>query len=348
MSSAYHRRTPPLFQEVLREYGEASREALLRALPDREPRRYLYDVIGEYPRRGGRYMRPAIHIASAKAHGASFEQAISTAVSIELLHNALIVIDDIQDESEQRRGLPTLHRRHGLPIALNAGATMSILSLVPLLQNVRTNSPMVALWVFEGAVEVAQLAAEGQAMELGWRFDNRVDVTEAEYLDMVLRKTCSYSTMFPMKAGAIVGRCTRDIPDEVTRYGFLIGAAFQIQDDLLNLAGDAGQYGKELRGDLLEGKRTLLTIRLLQRCTATERARFRAIMAKRRDEKTESDLSWIADLLDGYGCTSYVRQMVQGLVGAAQHEFERGFERLPPSRDKEFLRHLATWIVEQS
>lgn len=337
-----------LCSNMLREYGEITRAAMMRFLPDREPRRYLYEPLSDYPKRGGRYMRPTMHIASAKAHGATLEQAAATAVSIELLHNALLVIDDIQDESEERRGSPTLHRKHGIPIALNVGSTMSVLSLAPLLRNVATGGPHVALWIFENAITVAQNSAEGQAMELGWRFDNRIDVTESEYLGMVLRKTCAYSTIFPLTAGAILGLQQRVVPDPVLRFGFLVGAAFQIQDDLLNLVGASEQYGKELFGDLLEGKRTLLIIRLLQCCSGDEREVIHGFLGKDRREKTNLEVNDIMELLRKYDCIGYVRQMLHGIVGAAQHEFDRGFGRLPESRDKEFLRQLPIWIIEQT
>lgn len=332
----------------MREYGDLTREAILRFLPDREPRKYLYDLIGEYPRRRGRYMRPSICIASAKAHGASTEQALHCAVSIELLHNALLVVDDIQDGSVERRGLPTLHETHGVPIALNVGSTMSILSLVPLLRNVESCGPHVALWIFERAIEVAQQCAEGQAMELGWRLDNRLNITQAEYFDMVLRKTCSYSTIFPLRVGAMIGRGTENTTDATLRYGFLVGAAFQAQDDILNIDGDHARYGKELCGDLLEGKRTLLTIRLLSLCSEEERSFLVAFFAKPRPEKSASEMEQVVELLRRYGCIEHARWMMQALVGAAQHEFSRSLEHLPPSRDKEFLRGLAPWVIEQS
>ena len=344
----HRRRRSASFHALMAEYGRAAREAVLDFLPDREPRRYLYDLIGDYPRRGGRYMRPAIHIASAKAHGATQEQAMATAVSIELLHNALLVIDDVQDGSEERRGRPTLHREHGIPIAVNVGSTMSVLSLAPLLKNVATAGPHVAYWIFEEAIKVAQACAEGQAMELGWRADNRLNVTEQEYLDMVLRKTCAYSTMFPVRAGAMVGLQSRDLSPAVQRYGFFVGAAFQIQDDVLNLAGDPEQYGKELLGDLLEGKRTLITISLLERATEDERLRFQTVMAKRREDKSRSDLDWMMSLIDSYQCIDRVRMKLNGLVGAALHEFEEAFGYLPESPDKGLLRELPYWVVEQA
>lgn len=233
-------------------------------------------------------------------------------------------------------------------MALNAGSSMSILSLVPLLENVVSSSPEVALWLFEAAIEMAQNCAEGQALELGWRRDNRIDITPKDYFDMVLRKTCAYSTMFPIRAGAIVALGQRRVPDEINRYGYLTGAAFQVQDDLLNVAGAGSRYGKEPFGDLLEGKRTLLTIHLFDRATEPERRRLQAFFARPRQQKTREELEWVVELMRAYGSASFVQRVLNALVGAAQHEFERGFEHLPPSRDKEFLRNFATWVIEQT
>src|SRR6266851_6715334 len=93
-----------LVPSVLREYGELTRAAMTAYLPAREPRRYLYDLVSDYPLRGGKMMRPSLCIAAARLFGARPEEAICTAVAIELLHNALLIHDDIEDGSEQRRG----------------------------------------------------------------------------------------------------------------------------------------------------------------------------------------------------------------------------------------------------
>lgn len=346
--AGYSIRTPEVVNRLLDEYGKLARQTLMSFLPAREPRRYLYDPIRDYPERGGRCMRPAICIATARAFGAPVERALNTSTFIELLHNALLVIDDIQDESDERRGKPTLHKIHGVPVALNVGSTMTTLALVPLLKNVELCGPVVSLRLFQRAIEVAQQCAEGQSLELGWRLDNLTGITESDYLDMVLRKTCSYSTIFPMRAGYMIARGTTDAPKAVLRYGYLLGAAFQIQDDVLNLAGDHAQYGKEHAGDIYEGKRTLMTCRLMQCATPPERDFVAKFLGTPRIEKTAADVEKVLALMTKYDCVEYGRRFAQQLIGAALHEFSVGLESLPPSDDKEFLRGLATWIIEQT
>src|SRR5580700_2260923 len=140
---------------------------------------------------------------------------------------------------------------------------LSLLSMRPLLDNRRRLGPWLSLRILEETERMARESAEGQAMELGWRRDNVTGVTEADYLEMVLKKTCWLATIHPSRVGALIGTGGAAPLEPFIRFGFLVGAAFQIQDDLLNLVGDAQAYGKELGGDIREGKRTLMLIHLL-------------------------------------------------------------------------------------
>ena len=112
----------------------------------------------------------------------------------------------------------------------------------------------------------------GQAVELGWRADNVIDLTPLDYLDMVLQKTCAYTTMLPLRVGALIGSWGGADLEAVARFGFALGAAFQIQDDVLDIVSDGNAYGKDLLGDVREGKRTLILIHLLRTCTPGDRA----------------------------------------------------------------------------
>src|ERR1043165_8670855 len=102
-------------------YKAASDSVLFSYLPDQEPRRHLYDLVRSYPGRSGKGLRPALCIATAVAFGSSAESAARSAAAIEMFHNGFLIHDDVEDESEYRRGLLTLHEEHGLPIAVNAG-----------------------------------------------------------------------------------------------------------------------------------------------------------------------------------------------------------------------------------
>jgi geranylgeranyl diphosphate synthase, type II len=341
-------RADALVPSVLEEYGAATRSLLFNYLPDEEPRRYLYDLVGDYPRRGGRAFRPSLCIATARAFGAPLEAAVRSAVSIELIHNAMLIHDDIEDESEERRGKPALHVTQGVPISINVGDMLSMLAMRPLVDNRALLGPQIALRIIEETERMARESAEGQALELGWRRDNVLDVTESDYLQMVLRKTCWLTTIHPMRVGTIIG--TRGVvdTDELIRFGFFLGAAFQIQDDLLNLEGNALSYGKEMRGDIHEGKRTLMLIHLLDNAAPHERAFVHDLLGRPRAARSGQDAREVYALMERYGCIDYARQVAHGLAGAAGHEFESVFGSLPDSRDKRFIESLPSWVIERA
>ena len=336
----------PLIAEILEEYGEATRAALSEYLPRKEPRRHLYDLIADYPGRGGKMLRPSLCIATARAFGASLDDALRSAVSIELLHNALLIHDDIQDGSEERRGRPTLHRLAGVPMAINVGDGLALMSLRPLIENRSQLGPFLSMRILEETERMARETSEGQAMELGWRRDNAVVLDDAQYLEMVLKKTCWLLSIYPTRIGALIGTRDRVNLDGFIHFGFFLGAAFQIQDDILNLVGDAA-YGKEINGDIREGKRTLMLIRLFAVATPGETDRLVMLLALDQEDRTEEDVDWIRQRMDAYGCIDYARQVAHGMAGAAQHEFKRMFGSLRDSRDLQFIRELSTWMLER-
>jgi geranylgeranyl diphosphate synthase, type II len=337
-----------LVPEILQEYGDATRRLLFQYLPDMEPRRYLYDLLVDYPQRGGRGFRPSLCIATARAFGGNADLALRTAVSIELLHNAMLIHDDIQDESEERRGRPTMHMTQGVPLSINAGDMLSMLAMRPLLDNQHVLGQNLALRLVEETERMARESAEGQALELGWRRDNSMDVTERDYLEMVLKKTCWLATIHPSRVGALIGSAGMVDVEPFIRFGFFVGAAFQIQDDLLNLVGDAQSYGKELGGDIREGKRTLMLIRLMEQGTAEERTRLEAFLRQPRDARSAADVAWVFDRMEAYECIEYARQVAHGLAGAAYAEFEQTYGQLPDSRDKRFIEALPRWVLTRS
>jgi geranylgeranyl diphosphate synthase type II len=337
-----------LVSDVLKEYGAAARIALARYIGGGEPRRHLYDLTADYPTRGGRSLRASLCIASARVFGASMDDAINSAVALELLHNAFLVHDDIEDESEERRGRPTLHQLHGVPLAINAGDALAVMSLRPLMENRRTLGPALALRILEEAERMARESVEGQAIELGWRRDNVLELADRDYLLMILKKTCWYTTIYPCRVGALIG--SRDCVDldRYLRYAFFLGASFQIQDDLLNLTGDPIRYGKEINGDILEGKRTLMLIRLCTSASADETETLRRLLGLERGRRTPDDVSWIRRRMDAYDCVGHATRVAHGLAGAARHEFETSFAGLPESRDLAFIRALPNWVIARS
>ena len=202
-------------------------------------------------------------------------------MAIELLHNAFLVHDDIADGSEMRRGRPTLAATHGMSAALNAGDGLAIVAGQVLRRATRRLDRDLADLVWGEFDTMAMRTLEGQATEVGWQLDNVEDVGPEDYLNLIMHKTCWYTTIHPLRVGAMVGsRGTAELAPLV-RFGFHFGAAFQIRDDLLNLVGDEQMYGKEILGDLFEGKRTLPLVHLLSTATGADRALVRDYL--RRD-----------------------------------------------------------------
>lgn len=331
---------------MLDEYGAMTRKVMAGYLPREEPREYLYDPVADYPSRGGKMMRPSLCIATARLFGAEPERAAKAAAGIEMLHNSLLIHDDIEDESEERRGQPTLHALHGIPIALNAGDTLAMLSIRPLLENVYETCPWLAMPIIHDLERMSRESAEGQALELGWRKDPTARPTRDDYLNMVLKKTCWLAGIYPARLGAMLGRRGKIADDAFIRFGFFFGAAFQIQDDVLNLQGGL-TYGKESCGDIWEAKWTLMLIDVARSLQEKDKPRFDAYLRKSRETRTEEDVAWVLEQMYEIDAIEKAQMFARGLAGAALEEFTTLVQDLPDGRDKRFIQELITWTFRR-
>jgi geranylgeranyl diphosphate synthase type II len=263
---------------------------------------YLYDLILDYPLRGGKALRPTLSIATCLGLGGRLEAILPTAATLELYHNAFLIHDDIEDESLWRRGQPTLHVDHGISIAVNVGDAMMSLSLQPLLDNVERVGLGPALRILRAVARMTRQTVEGQAVELEWVRSNAWRLDDADYLAMVELKTSCYSFITPLQVGAIAAGAGPDQLAPLEVLGRHLGAAFQITDDLLNLRADPQEYGKEIGGDLWEGKRTLMLLHTLRRADPADQRRALEILAKRRPSAGgEPPLGELLELLAARG-----------------------------------------------
>jgi geranylgeranyl diphosphate synthase, type II len=318
---------------------------IAKSIPSGEPRRHLYDLIVEHLSRAGKGIRPALCIATCRAFGGTAEQALPSAAALELLHNAFLVHDDIEDGSEYRRGRPTLHLEHGVPLAVNTGDAMNALSLRVLKQNMPLLGPELTWQIFGEFEHMMSETIEGQAMELGWIRDNDCETTEDDYVLMVLKKTCWYSFIHPCRIGAMIAKRGQVDLSSFNAFGYYLGTAFQIQDDVLNLVGDQKQYGKEINGDILEGKRTLLIAHLFKNCSAQDKQRLSTFLAKPRRQRLPREVAWIHELMRSYGSIEYGREVSREFAGAARREFEKAYASAPPSEHLDFLRSLLDYMT---
>jgi geranylgeranyl diphosphate synthase type II len=329
----------------LADYRKLIVPTLMDALPAREPKRHLYDLIRAFLERPGKGLRPALCIATCKAFGGRAEDALPTAAALELLHNALLVHDDVEDESEYRRAEPTLHTTHGVPIAVNAGDAMNALTLGLLMKNQSLLGATTTWRILEEFDHLLVESLEGQAMELGWIRDNDCNVSEDDYLRMILKKTCWYSFIHPCRLGALIAGHPH--LEAFNRFGYLVGAAFQIQDDLLNLTGKDRIYGKEIGGDLWEGKRTLMLAHALSRAEPRERARVEAILAKPRARRLEREVDWLGKFVKDMGSLDHAARCANELADAARREFETAYADAADGPDKDFIRELTDYMVRR-
>lgn len=281
----------------------------------------LYDLILDYPLRGGKALRPALSIAACLGLGGHLEAILPTAATLELYHNAFLIHDDIEDESWWRRGQPTLHIDHGVPIAVNVGDAMLSLSLQPLLDNVERVGLGPALRILRAVAKMTRLTVDGQALELEWIRSNTWQLDDADYLRMVELKTSWYSFITPLQAGAIAAGAAPEMMAPLESLGRHLGAAFQITDDLLNLRADPQEYGKEIGGDLWEGKRTLMLLHTLRCAESDDRERAVAILAKRRPGADgELELTELLDRLTARGQLSQLgRAEIETQVHGHRH-----------------------------
>ena len=330
--------------------SELIRQFIHHLLPLSHPRaeiKLLYCMMRDYPERGGKRIRGQLTLMSALAYPnpketlervpgfeqpfpATLARALPLAAALELFQNWVLIHDDIEDESEERRGSPALHRIHGLPLALNAGDALHVYMWEAVFQG-----PEAARAEF---LETIHRTAEGQHMDLGWVAAGRWDVSPEDYLEMVRLKTAYYTVVAPLRLGMIAANLEPD--PRFLEAGLALGAAFQIRDDVLNLTADALAYGKEIAGDLLEGKRTLMLLWWLEQAGADQREFFLGAMNKPRVSKSLEDINQILKWLLSSGAPQHA-------MSVANLEAERGLAVLEEALQDAPNQNATRVILEQ-
>lgn len=278
-------------------------------------------LLRDYPERGGKMLRGTLCLYAALAHGASFERALPVAAALELFQNWALVHDDIEDGSEERRGRPTLHRLYGVPLALNAGDALHAF-MWALLVHAKAPQP-----VFSEFAELSTRTARGQHLEISWLEAARFDLTGADYLEMVSDKAAYYTAAAPLRLGPlIVGEAP---PPLYLDAGLKLGTGFQIMDDVLNLAGDNEKYGKEIAGDVWEGKRTLILLHYLRSCAPEERSKAERLLRTVRESKKAGEVAWLHSRLLHSGAVQHARGVAEKLLAEGLSELKSSFKSLP-------------------
>jgi geranylgeranyl pyrophosphate synthase/uncharacterized protein with NAD-binding domain and iron-sulfur cluster len=338
---------PPDFASRLKWYRELTVTRLHELIPSGEHSPYLYDLIHEFIDRPSKGLRPGLLLATLSAHGGKVADGLDLAAALELLHNAFLVHDDIEDGSTTRRGQPTLHTTVGVPLAINVGDAMNALALRAARSQAGRLDTSTALRVGAEIDHLLAESLEGQALELGWNRDNRCDLGVSEYLTLVLKKTAWYSFIHPMRIGALLAGDSGNL-DRFNRFGFLIGAAFQIQDDVLNLTGDLQRYGKEIGGDLWEGKRTLILVHAFENVGTADRRWLERLFGVPRERRLPRELDMANDLLQSSGSIDWARQVSTELVEAASKEFDVAFWEAGDGADRALVRTLLDFVATRN
>jgi geranylgeranyl diphosphate synthase, type II len=335
---------PPDVDATLAHYRTVTHDAMRKVLADGRPAAHLYDPVREYPERGGKGVRPALLLATCQAYGGSLEEAVGTAVSIEMLHNAFLVHDDIADGTASRRGRPTLHTMYGVGLALNAGDALASLAL-QVVRDDRGLSASVTHRLLDELLAVVRQTTEGQALDLGWHREGTIDLRIADYLMLAGKKTCWYTTVAPLRMGAIVGSRGTARLHALSRFGFLLGIAFQIRDDLLDVEATAEQLGKDVGTDLRERKRTLMVLHLLETACEADRASVVDWLSGRDGHCGRAGDELMLHLMQRYASLEVAREYGAALTAAAEAAFDEAFAELPRSEHLEFLLRMVPYML---
>ncbi len=307
-------------QEMARVKSKVDKLILDELLPRSSPLAevdLLYKMMRDYAERPAKGLRPFICVTACQAMGGKEADALLTAACLELFQHWILIHDDIEDASELRRGQPTLHRKYGESLALNAGDALHARMWGILATNQARLGPERTLKVLSEFSRMVNETTEGQHMELVWVHDRKWDLDESDYYRMCVKKTSWYTVASPCRLGAIIaGAGTSDL-DKLLQFGLKLGVGFQIQDDALNLVGDQSKYGKAQSDDILEGKRTVMLLRMLKVAKPEERARVVALMNRPRGEKTAADVEYIVSLMKSYDTIGYAQAKARELLREA-------------------------------
>jgi len=293
----------------------------------------LYAAAAHLPLQGGKRMRPFMVVKSCEAVGGKPADAFAAATAIELLHNFTLVHDDIMDNDMLRRGMPTVHTLYSNPLAILAGDLLFAEALDLLLTS--GGDPEKLRRAASALTRATILLSEGQQMDMD--FEGKGDVTEAEYLEMVYKKTAALFQAAG-EMGAILGGGSEQEIRLLGECGKDMGIAFQIYDDYLGVTSTEEVLGKSVGNDIREGKKTLIVIKSLE-------TPARKMTLKLLGKKDASDLE-INDLVQTFKRLG-VLEYVLGKAEAHVHEAKASLMKLPDTKARSQLLELVDYSVKR-
>ena len=290
-------------------------EEALRNVPYPSKPEGLYEPIDYVLSMGGKRLRPTLLLMTCALYSDHPEQAMPAAIGIETYHNHTLLHDDLMDRADMRRGKPTVHKRWNDNTAVLSGDTMLIMAFRHIMNCPCARQAEVLRLFARSAQEIC----EGQQYDVN--FENRTDVSEAEYLEMIRLKT-SVLLACAVKMGALIGQAPDADADALYRFAEKIGLAFQLQDDYLDVYGDPAVFGKKIGGDILCGKKTFLLINALGRADADHKAQLLHLLAD-AEMPAQEKIAAVTDLYTRLDIPTLTHQAIDRFYDEARRELEK-------------------------
>ncbi len=295
--------------------------------------------------RGGKRWRPALFLLICEALGQKSDYCLDFSIIPEVIHNGTLVIDDIEDSSEIRRGKPCTYKLYQMDIAVNAGNAMYYLPLLPLIAQRTKISAEMQRDVYEVYIQEMINLSMGQAMDIAWHrgIANADELDEEDYLQMCAYKTGTLARM-AAKMAAVLAGANKPLVEKLGQFAENIGVAFQMQDDILDLTGEEFAKSKGcVGGDITEGKRSLLVIYTLKKAHNADKKRLVEILNMHTNDQKLRDEA--VALMQKYGAMEHVKQTAERMVMDSWSEAEK---LLPESTAKEKLKAFAEFLIKRN
>lgn len=305
-------------------------------LPYERKPQSLYDPVKYVLSIGGKRVRPVLMLLAYNMYKEDPERILMPACALETYHNYTLLHDDLMDNADVRRGVPTVHRKWDANTAILSGDSMLVLAYHRMLQCDADKQPEVMSLFTETALEIG----EGQQYDM--EFENRNDVTEAEYIEMIRLKT-SVLLACALKIGAILAGASSEDADNLYKFGEQIGLAFQLQDDLLDVYGDPKVFGKAVGGDITCNKKTYMLINAFQRANDNQRAELdRWVTAKDFDRNEK--VAAVTDIYNQIG----IRQICEEKINYYFEESKKYLAKVNVADErKEILRQYTAEMMKR-
>jgi geranylgeranyl pyrophosphate synthase len=295
--------------------------------------------------RGGKRWRPALFLLICETLGKKGKDFTDLAVIPEVIHNGTLVIDDIEDASELRRGKPCTYKLYGEDISINVGNAMYYMPLLALMTKKIKLSAEVLCDIYEIYVQEMINLSLGQAMDIAWHRGLAIAnvISESDYLQMCAYKTGTLARM-AAKMAAVFSGAEKMLVDKLGRFAESIGVAFQMQDDILDLTGQ--EFAKKKGGvgqDITEGKRTLMVIYTLKTANEADKNRLLEILNMHTNDQKLRDEA-IA-IMQKYRAVEHTMKTAEKIVVDSWNEAER---LLSTAEAKEKLKAFSEFLIKRN